>query len=181
MRPIKTFVAACILASLGACTVEPDSIFEPEPEDGVVDNIADDGVVDPGETGEGDGLPPPIALPPGSEGGPTAADALVAPGRDEHIAACTSSCDGIYQRHGALPFEWCLCRTEDTGSRCESGSDCEGDCLYVGLEAVGGGMAIPYGECAEFEQVFGCYAFLPEIADGPVEAEGFSPPAICID
>lgn len=104
----------------------------------------------------------------------------------ESAAACKARCNGEFGQHGLMPKPHCLCRTNDAGTVCESGADCEGQCVFdSALTQVTEPGPPPRGyyrgRCSEFKTTFGCNALLPRTKpEAPVEVFD-PPPSICID
>lgn len=101
-------------------------------------------------------------------------------------ATCKARCNGVFGQHGLVPKPHCLCRTTDARKACDSGADCQGQCLFdASLTRVtdpGPPQRGYYGgRCSEFKTTFGCNALLPRSKpESPVEV-GEPPPTICID
>lgn len=63
------------------------------------------------------------------------------------------ACEGDWGPHGMAGRVGCVCRTQDGGTTCNDGLDCEAQCISAG----GGGFA-----CSEFVTTFGCRSYLPD-------------------
>lgn len=94
---------------------------------------------------------------------------------------CFAECGGTFGQHGRSPEEFCLCAAEDAGETCYSGDDCEGLCLFLGLEESDDAtQGLPFGECSSALLNFGCQTLIPRGAPTEVSLP-YDPPIICID
>ena len=127
-----------------------------------------------------------------SSGGSAASQADEASGGDEASAvelersACVQ-CRGDWGLHGWATTPSCNCRTTDSGKRCESISDCEGQCLLEPPEerVVTEGpprLGFRSGRCSEFVRTYGCHPTINETAPSQVPIDlDEALPVICID
>jgi hypothetical protein len=182
---VRCLICAAML--VGACSVpsgsrsEPAAISQPSsPASPRTAPAASEQITAQAAEGE-----PQQAAAPGPSQAPTPSDqdgelAPVAKGTQPQSAEeCRAACRGQWGRHGLARVESCLCRTTDSGTTCQDGADCQGECIVD--EAAADSPLPPaglVGRCSEFVMMFGCWRRIPKGA--PISA-GELPPKVCLD
>jgi hypothetical protein len=109
------------------------------------------------------------------------------PPRPTTKEAC-DACEGLWEIHGIVPEETCLCKTNDQGSECTDGNDCQGECLlddnaeFRVMQHDDPPRGHYTGRCAGYDTTFGCFRHIPGDIQGqlPLTAEEASQ-FICVD
>jgi hypothetical protein len=173
----------CAAMLVGACSVpsgsqrEPAAASQPSSPDAPRTAAAASEQIAP-QAAEGE--PWQAAVPGPSPSQQDGDLAGVAEGRQPQSAEeCRAACRGQWGRHGLARVESCLCRTTDSGTTCQNGSDCQGECIVD--EAAGDSPLQPgglVGRCSEFVKIFGCWRRIPK---GAAISAGELPPKVCVD